>query len=138
MRHAFGVTGEPNRSMAQLAVQVREALESADLEHFGDLLDPNVTWGAPEDSNPSCRNRSQVLRWYERGRMDGRRADVVDIAVHADKLLVHLRVTGTSTSSGTKVEHDRWQVMTCARGRVADIRGFETRQDAVARLGPAG
>jgi SnoaL-like domain len=134
--HAAGVPREPNRTIAQLAVQVREALESADLARFGDLLGPNVTWGAPDDTVPACRNKSQVLRWYERGRAGGRRAHVLDVEVHADKLLVHLGVVDPVATGEGSVAHDRWQVMTCARGRVVDIRGFETRDEAVARLAP--
>jgi hypothetical protein len=40
----------------QIAGQIRAALQSADLLGYRDLLDPNVTWGAPDDMNSGCRN----------------------------------------------------------------------------------
>jgi len=119
-----------------LAERVREALESADLSQFGELLDPNVRWGAPDDPTPSCQSRSDVLAWYGRGRAAGRRARVVDVQVHGDRILVHLTVSGPSSAGTPAVEHDRWQVLTCARSRVVDIRGFETRDEALARVAP--
>jgi ketosteroid isomerase-like protein len=127
---------ESNRTMSRLAALVREALGAGDLSQYGDLLDANVTWGAPDDPAPSCGNKSQVLRWYERGSADGRRAAVVDVEVHVDKLLVHLAVSDADPAvpGGRSVGLDRWQVLTCARGRVVDIRGFESREEAVARL----
>jgi hypothetical protein len=38
--------------MEQLAGQVHAALQTADLTGYRELLDPNVTWGAPDDMNP--------------------------------------------------------------------------------------
>lgn len=127
---------ESNRTTSQLAAQLREALGAGDLSQYGDLLDPNVTWGAPDDPAPSCRNRSQVLRWYERGRAAGRRAQVVEVEVHVDKLLVHLVVSDADAAvpGDRSAGNDRWQVLTCARGSIVDIRGFESREEAVARL----
>jgi len=125
-----------NGSVDALAERVRRALESADVSQFGELLDPNVRWGAPDDPKPSCQTRSDVLAWYGRGRATGRRAQVVDVQVQGDRILVHLRVSEPSPAGGSAVERDRWQILSCARGRVVDIRGFETRAEALARLAP--
>jgi hypothetical protein len=123
-------------SVEALAERVRGALESADLSQFGELLDPNVRWGAPDDETPSCRSRSDVLAWYGRGRAAGRRARVVDLQVHGDKILVQLRVSVASARGVAARDADRWHVLTCARGRVVDIRGFETGEEAFARVAP--
>ena len=125
-----------NGSVEALAQRIRGALESADLSQFGELLDPNVRWGAPDDPAPSCQSRSDVLAWYGRGRAAGRRARVVDLQVHGDKILVHLTLAELSSAGTPVVEHDRWQVLTCVRGRVVDIRGFETSDEANARVAP--
>jgi hypothetical protein len=61
---------------------------------------------------------------------------VIDVQAYGDKILVHLAVSEASAADDAPVEHDRWQVLTCAHSRVVDIRGFETRNDALARLGP--
>ena len=52
-----------------MAVLVRNALAAEDLTAFAELLDPPVTWGAPGARNPTCKNRNQVMAWYQRGRM---------------------------------------------------------------------
>jgi hypothetical protein len=130
------MTFSPHGSVEALAERVRGALESADVSQFGELLDPNVRWGAPDDPRPSCQSRNDVLAWYGRGRAAGRRARVVDVQVRGDRILVHLSVLEGSPRDAPAVEHDRWQILTCARGRVVDIRGFETREEALARLAP--
>jgi ketosteroid isomerase-like protein len=119
-------------AMEALAQQVRVALESADVASFGHLLDPDVRWGAPDASPPSCRNRNQVLAWYERGRESGTRASVSEVVVFGDRILVGLTVRNTREAD----EHLatlRWQVLTVRGGRVVDIVGFDDRDDAVAR-----
>jgi hypothetical protein len=118
-----------------VAARVRVALESADVSQFGELLDPNVRWGAPDDPHPSCQSRDDVLAWYGRGRAAGRRARVADVQGRGDKILVHL-IVSTPSQGGAVTESDRWQVLTCARGRIVDIRGFETRDEAFARVAP--
>ena len=120
--------------MEALAERVKAALESAEPAAFVDLLDPDVRWGAPDDPKPPCRNRSQVLRWYERGRAEGTRARVIGVETQGDKILVELRVF--SVSDAVTTEHPRWQIMTCKGGRVVDIRGFDDRAEALARFGP--
>jgi hypothetical protein len=80
-----------------------------------------VQWGAPGDPNPPCRNRRQVLQWYERGRAEGRRANVTTLEVHGDSLLVGLRLeTGA----------ERWQVLHVGPEGITDIRGYEDRPTA--------
>ena len=120
--------------MEALAQQVRVALESADVAAFSHLLDPDVHWGAPDASSPSCRNRDQVLAWYERGRESGTRASVSEVVVFGDRILVGLTVRNTNEPH----EHlatRRWQVLTVRGGRVVDIVGFDDRDEAVARTG---
>ena len=109
-----------------LADRVRTALESADLEQFADLLDPRVTWGTAGDPSPSCQSRQQVLAWYERGKADGRRAQVLSVQAHGDKILVALRVT----SSAGDAAAERWQVLTVGGGRITDIRGYDDEAEA--------
>ncbi len=118
--------------MELIAAHVRTALQSADLETYKDLLDPDVTWGAPDDSNPGCRNRHQVLAWY-RGRADGVPAGVTETVVRGNKILVGLVVgpRDVADAGGSP----RWQVLTVSRGLVSDIRGFEDRTSAIASMG---
>jgi ketosteroid isomerase-like protein len=112
-----------------IAEQVRTALAGGDLEAFAHLLDPDVTWGAPGDASPPCRNRKQVLEWYRRGRSNGRRALDVDVTVHGDKLLVAMTVTDADGEAAP-----RWQVLTVRDDRVVDIRGYDDADAARAAL----
>ena len=118
--------GEP-MTAASIAGRVRAALDAADLDEMAALLSPDVHWGAPGDPAPPCRNRSQVLRGFEKGREAGRRGSVTDLEVHGDALLIGLRL-----DSG----EERWQVMRVGPDGVNDIRGYEDRESAAAQLGP--
>jgi ketosteroid isomerase-like protein len=114
---------------------LRAALEDADLEGYRDLLDPGVTWGAPGDPEPACRNRDQVPAWYRRGRARGVLARVTETVVVDDRILVGLAVTvgGRSTEDDDTVA--RRQVLAVRAGRIVDIRGFDDREEAFARMG---
>jgi RimJ/RimL family protein N-acetyltransferase/ketosteroid isomerase-like protein len=120
--------------MDQLAAQVRSALEAADLDAYADLLDRGVRWGMPGDPVPPCRSRAQVLAWYRRGREAGTRARVVETVVAGDKILVSLKVARTAAPDDG-AESDRWQVLTVRDGRIADITGFDDRDEAAAWAG---
>ena len=112
---------------AGIADRVRFALDNADLEEFAALLSPDVHWGAPGDANPPCQNRRQVLAWYEKGRERGNRAKVDVVEVHGNALLV-----GLHQLDGNQ----RWQVLRVGPDGVNDIRGYERREEAVAKLAP--
>jgi hypothetical protein len=81
-------------SLEELAQRLKGALEAADLVAFGNLLDPEVTWGAPGDRASACQNRRQVLAWYEQGRQSALTATVSELAVLGERILVGLVVTG--------------------------------------------
>ncbi len=128
---------DDKQSPQRLAAQVRAALESADLAAIGELLDPDVHWGPPDEREPSCQNRDQVLAWYQRGGDAGVRASVTEVVVVEDKMLVGLRVVGRAAAEENAGEADRWQVLTLRGGRVVDIRGFDDQSEAATRVGLA-
>jgi ketosteroid isomerase-like protein len=119
----------------RLAGLIGEALAAADLDAYADLLHPDVRWGPPGDRNPPCQNRAQVLAWYRGGRDAGVRARVTETVAAGDRILVGLRVFHTDPDPGDAGEVDRWQVLTLRDGMVADIRGFDNRDEAVAAAG---
>jgi ketosteroid isomerase-like protein len=127
------------RQAERLAGLIAEALEAADLDAYAELLHPDVRWGAPGDPSPPCQNRAQVLAWYRSGREAGTRAHVTETVVAGDRILVGLRVFGNDADPGMDGEVDRWQLLTVRDGKVADIRGFDDRDEAnaAAGLGPA-
>ena len=119
--------------MDDLAAAVRSALDASDLDRFAHLLAPGVRWGAPDDPNPACRSRGEVIRWFNQSKAQGRRAHVLHVGIHGDRLIVHVRVRDGSPSAPDE-EWDRWQVLTCAHGQVVDIRGYETAEEALNRI----
>jgi ketosteroid isomerase-like protein len=119
----------------RLAGLIGQALAGADLDAYADLLHPDVRWGAPGDHDPPCQNRAQVLAWYRGGRDAGVRARVTETVAAGDRILVGMRVSGPETDPGVVGEADRWQVLTLRDGMVADIRGFDNRDEAAAAAG---
>ena len=119
-------------TMDETAEQVRKALASEDLSAFADLLDPHVTWGAPGARNPTCKNRNQVLTWYQRGQEAGVRGSAFDVEVLGDRLLVSMSVRGTDDARERGGTVLRFQVLTVSEGRIVDIVGFDDKADALA------
>ena len=123
--------------MDELAAQVRKALAAEDVSAFADLLDPNVTWGAPGARNPTCKNRSQVLSWYKRGREGGVRGSVFDVEVLGDQLLVSMTLRGTKGAHERGGTALRFQILTVREGRIVDIVGFDDKAEALSHASSA-
>ena len=119
------------KGMDEIAALVRNALTGEDLSAFSELLDQDVTWGAPGARNPSCKNRKQVLAWYQRGRDAGVRGSVYDVEVLGDRLLVSMSVRGTENARERGGAALRFQVLTVRSGKVVDIVGFDDRTEAL-------
>jgi ketosteroid isomerase-like protein len=116
--------------MDELAEQVRKALVAGDVSAFVELLDPDVTWGAPGARNPTCKNRNQVLSWYQRAQEAGVRGSVFEIDVLGDRLLVSLSVQGTEGARERGGTALRFQVLTVRNGRIVEIVGFDDKAEA--------
>src|SRR5258708_4057692 len=111
---------EQQEGAARVAQQVRAAFEAADLSAFGDLLDPDVQWGPPDAPFATCRNREQVLAWYQHGRDSGVQARVSEVTVQGDQVLVGLRVAGNQAANDSAGDIER---RTRGRGHRAPPRG---------------
>jgi ketosteroid isomerase-like protein len=123
--------GTMTEKMDEVAALVRQALLTEDVRAFGELLDPDVTWGAPGARNPSCKNRDQVLAWYQRGRDAGVRGRVLDVAILGDRLLVSMSLRGTEAAQERGGAALRFQVLTVRNGRIVDIVGFDDKAEAL-------
>ncbi|MGA2521139.1 MAG: nuclear transport factor 2 family protein [Acidimicrobiales bacterium] len=122
-------------TMEALAAQVRVALGEADLSAYAELLHPDVHWGPPGARRATCRNRGDVLAWYGKGKEAGVRADVSDVVVLGDRLLVSLMVRGAAGAEQSGPAVPRWQVLTVEGAHIVDIVGFDDRDEAVAFAG---
>ena len=104
-------------------VSVREAIESSDLESFGEALAQDVVWVGLSPGE-LCRNREQVLTRLGRARASGRRVQP-EIVLDRDDLLVvdpHLD------------DSERHQVFVLRNGLVAEMRAYPDRSAAVAAV----
>jgi ketosteroid isomerase-like protein len=113
-----------------LAARVRAAMESADLTAMAELLAPDARWGAPEQDVPTCRSAKDVLAWYELARDNGLRANVIEMTIVDDTIVVGLHIIATGDETSRPDDSPRWQVLSIRDGRVAEIRGYETRGEA--------
>ncbi len=110
-------------------------MTSENLSAFADLLDPDVTWGPPGARSGMCKNRNQVLAWYQKGRDAGVRGSLCDMQVVGDRILVSLSVRGTDDARKRGGTALRFQVLTVRNGRIVQIAGFEDRVDALSYTG---
>lgn len=63
----------------------------------------------------------------------GTRAHVSEIVSLGNRLMVGLRVTGNHPAESGDRTYERWQILTVSEGRIVDIVGFDTREEAMAR-----
>ena len=117
--------------MDEVAEQVRKAMAAGDISAFAELLDPHVTWGAPGSRDPTCKNRNQVHRWYQRAQESGVRGNAFDVEVLSDRLLVSLTVQGTEGARERGGTALRFQVLTVRHGQIVDIVGFDEKSEAI-------
>jgi ankyrin repeat protein len=110
-------TADP-REMAELAERLRAAMAAGDLERFGGLLHADARWAG-------CTNRGQVLDWYRALYESGVRAEVRDVLVSGDAIVLGLVVRGGVF----------YQVFRVRDEVIVDISGYPDRAEALAALG---
>jgi ketosteroid isomerase-like protein len=104
-------------------VNAREAIESADLDSFGELLAEDVVWIGLFPGEV-CRNRGQVLDLLGRARDNGR-VIAPEVVLERDDLLIvdpHLE------------DAERHQVFVVDHGRISEIRAYPDRAAAIAAV----
>lgn len=117
-------------TMEMLVGEIRQAMETADLDAMAVLLAPDARWGAPEQEVPTCQNATQILAWYEMARDNGLRAEVVETFIITHNIVVAFKILATREGTPPSGDALRWQVLSVKDGRVAEIRGYDTRREA--------
>lgn len=97
---------DPGNSLRDLAARLRAALESNDVSALGELLDPDVTWGA-------CAGRDDVVRHL--GTMTPEHVSDVAMDVLDDRLVASFRF---GHGPHTQVHH---QAIFATNGRIVEI-----------------
>jgi ketosteroid isomerase-like protein len=125
--------------MAASETVVRSAYEAfarGDDEAVLALIDPDLewTWLDPAVENPEpqvCRGREQLAYWMGRG-PGGLRVEVEEITAYGDRLLVVTRPRGDVGSRPGRPEGRNFHVVTVRDGRIATLRAWPTRAEALA------
>ena len=115
-----------------LADRLREAFEAEDPALLGPLLDPEVRWGGPEETEQTCRSRSDVLAWYGQAQAAGISAQVTETIVLDAAVVLALAMSGPALGPNRRRPDVVFQVFHLVDGLVVDIRGFQRRGQAVA------
>jgi hypothetical protein len=117
-------------SIEDLAEQIEAALAAEDLDQMALLLADNVRWGGDEDSEGTCHTRADVLGWYRRMNKSGVKARPIERLVQPDAVIIGWDVSWPDGEQWRPTV--RYQVFRVADGRVADIRGFPSKDEALA------
>jgi hypothetical protein len=115
-----------------LARRLGAALESDDPQTLGVLLHPRVRWGGEEETPETCHSRGDVLAWYGRLHAAGVRARVDETVVTPRAVVLGMSLSGPGFGPDGPRPGQVFQVFRTTDGLVADIRGFPTRDEALA------
>ena len=100
-------------------VSVRDAIQSTDLDAFGDALAPDVVW-LGRYPGELCRNRGEVVEMLRDARGRGVRPEPEIVYEGDDVLVVNPHLDG------------RHQVITLRDGLVSEVRAYLSRDAAMA------
>jgi ketosteroid isomerase-like protein len=99
-------------------VSVREAIESSDLDAFGEALAPDVVW-VGRYPGELCRNRDEVLEMLRRAREAGVHPQPEIVFEEEGLFVVDPHLDG------------RHQVIALRDGLVSEVRAYVTREAAM-------
>jgi SnoaL-like domain len=118
-------------SIEELAAQIEAALAAEDLDRVAPLLADDVRWGdSDEDFESTCHTRADVLAWYRRMLAGGVKARHIETLVQPHAVIMGWDITWPPGEE--ERPPIRYQVFRVASGRVADIRGFADKEQALA------
>ena len=100
----------------RVAAALPGALAQRSAQAVGDLLAPDVRWGALEDDEETCHGRAEVLAFYAGLLEEGAALDVRDVQVDGGRIRLVVRV-GSSSGDG----FDQPTVITVRGGLIVDV-----------------
>ena len=122
---------------SELAVRLRAALETRDVDGFGRLLADDVRWGGAEETPETCHSRSDVLDRLAGLDRAGVERAVLEVVPGVGAVLVGFRVVNRPEPGASRRERTVYQVMAVRGGQITDIRGYPDRALAAAQAGIA-
>jgi hypothetical protein len=115
-----------------VAARLREAFTTGDPELLAPLLDPHVRWGGEGETPQTCHSRGDVLAWYGRTRAAGVRAEVTEVQVRDRAVVLGLALSGPVQGPDGDRPDQVFQTFRLVDGLITDIRGYPTREEALA------
>ncbi len=112
-----------------IAVRIRAAFETHDLDAFGALLADDARWG--DDDHPRrCRSRADVLATFSRLMAEGVDADVTEVTAGRDGVVCALRLHWPDAADrrrGTRIFHS----YVVREGLITEIQRHDDRRSAL-------
>ena len=102
-------------------------LELVDLDLEWTYLDPSFESPEPQ----VCHGRAQLGHWMGRGFDWSMRADLEEIVVYGDQVLVVTHTPGADARRVFKNSDRNFHVLTVRNGRITKLRACRDRQEAV-------
>ena len=123
---------EPIGDADVIAVQIREAYSTRNLDALAPRLAEDVTWGDPGHPR-GCRNRSDVLATFSRLMADGVDGEITELTQGTTGLLCGL---AAHWPDGTgKPERNVFHVYRVQDGLITRIDRFDERESAAEAAG---
>jgi ketosteroid isomerase-like protein len=117
------------------------AFARGDLDAVLDRCDPDVEWApaiAPILGVVAVRGRDALRRFFTQDIAEGLdefRAEPVSFEDLGDSVLVLSRYSGRGGSSGMEIEQTFWTVYMLRNGKIASMRDFGSREEALEAAG---
>jgi ketosteroid isomerase-like protein len=123
---------------AELVRRVFDAFQRGDFDTALDMVDEDVDWGAPPDmldTDGVYRGHAGLLEGFGTfmRAWEELRVDVDELTEVGDRVLVMTHWVGRSRGTGIEVDQRIAQVYELRDGKVARVRQFRTREEALAR-----
>jgi hypothetical protein len=113
--------------MGQIAAHLEAAYRDRDLSLLASLLHPKVQWTG------LCRDREQVLNWYQGLLAVGTVAAVQSVEVDRNAIVLGLAVAGQAEGARPALPQHVYQVFTVDGAQITGIRGYQDRHSALTR-----
>jgi ketosteroid isomerase-like protein len=109
-----------------------ESLSDGDTSKLQAVLAPDATWRAVEDGPWNCHGAAMVVEVMERNLVNGMAGTIEDAFAVGDRVVVAFRPERQEQPQWPLEDGIRHLVVSFENDRVTELRGFPTRQAALA------
>jgi len=124
--------------MKTAVLMLREAYDAFNRGDFDAILErlhPDVEWNRYAEVEGPIQGREAVRAFLQPDLFERQHGEILETAVHGDRILVHVNFTAVGRGSGIELEQDGWQLWTIRDGLAAKLEVFLDRGEALAAAG---